>query len=1027
MKLYSKPFKALLALLSATCALAQPATTTTTTTSTTSTTTTEQAQPQVMTALVVTGSYLPPSALVGANPVTIIDSSVIASTGENNILEVLKRLDVSFTGNGNLGTELDNGGAGESYVALRNLTTLVLMDGQRITTSPFSNSSIASPAVDLNTIPLAMIDHIEVLKDGASTVYGSDAIGGVVNIITKKDFNGVEIYGGYGSSKSTNYTNRTYGFVAGITTDTTSITYGLDYFSNSQINTLNVPFARASLSQIAAHGVIPANTGAAYYSGSYPGRVNNDIFAGNPLAVGTPGYNAALTTPVVWASPLAVTPTTLTQLEAARVYLPLAGDPLDVQAGGPTLFNTAALGTGVVLPTDRRQFLTNADHKIFGESLEFTAQGFYTQTINGGSILAPSPLASLTSNNLVIPGNNPYNPFGTLLGVGQAAGSPTVRDRLLENGFRSSQNQSDVYRGLVALKGKINDDYSWTVSADYSRESTLQQVYGGANGAILNQLLIPELNAAGTAYVYNAAGKPLSNFVDPATGAKDLPVYNYFGDVGSNDPATVKAFSTTLFQDGITQLWDYKAIFTGTPVTLPAGKASFSLGAEYLKQNITGSVDGLYANGLALGYNPAATFAGGGYNTKAEFAELGIPIFSSTNALPGLHGLDLTLAGRHEKLDTGPSSNVPKVGLKWQPIDDSLTFRGTYSKGFISPTIYNLFGPPTGNSPYFTILTGNGSSSTGGALPGLPKTTGQFVTTSELPNSALKPSTSEATTLGFVYSPKQVRGFNLSVDYYHIHEEGVGSPDYTGAFASMNALGAASPYASGFTFADGTKLTTNAPNQVTSTNVGAFNIVKNPGGTQWTDGFDYDVSYILPFDDFGKFTVGVNGNIMDNYKFRTGPHSHYNQYAREFTSSINGFGGQNGLLPGYLVKPYVTWEDRGWTVDVDGTAIPSVTDSGSLFGDTTPGDTNSETINGQKYKIPAYFTADASISYDFGTRWGHDQAWGTIVKNLSITVGMNNLSNRGPEYVPSSTENNTDKINYDIIGRFTYVYVSKKF
>lgn len=976
---------------------------------------------------VVTGSYLPPASLVGSNPVTVIDGTAIPSLGDDNILQVLKRLDVSFTGNGNLGTELDNGGAGESYVALRNLTTLVLLDGQRLTSSPFSNSSIAAPAVDLNTIPLSMVDHIEVLKDGASTVYGSDAIGGVVNIITKKNFNGVELFGSYGSSKSTNYTTRTYGLVGGISTDTTSITYGLDYYSNSQVNSLNVPFARASLAQIAAHGVIPANTGAAYYSGSYPGRVNSDILAGNPLAVGAPGYNSAITTPVVWSSPTAIVPQTLAQLEAKGIYLPLSTVPLDVQAGGPTLFNTAALGTGVVLPTDRRQFLANADHSIFGDSLVLNVQGFYTQTINGGSILAPSPLSSLTSNNLVIPANNPYNPFGTLLGVGQAAGSPTIRTRLLENGFRSSQNQSDVYRGLVELKGKINDDYSWTVSTDYSRESTLQQIFGGANGAILNQLMIPELSATG-GYVYDpSTGRPLSNFVDPATGNKDLPVYNYFGNAGSNDPRTVKAFSTTLFQDGITQLWDDKAIFTGTPISLPAGKASFSLGAEYLKQNITGTVDGLYANGLALGYNPAATFAGGGYNTKAEFVELGLPVFSSANALPGLHSLDVTLAGRHEKLSTGPTSNVPKIGVKWQPIDDTLTFRGTYSQGFISPTIYNLFGPPVGNSPYFTILAGNGSSSSGGALPGLVKTTGQFVTTSELPNPALKPSTSEATTAGFVYSPKQLRGLTITLDYYHIHEEGVGSPDYTGAFASLNASGSASPFASGFTFADGTKLTTTAPNQVTSTNVGSFNIVKNPGGTQWTDGFDYDVDYILPNKDWGKWTVGVNGNITDNYKFRTGPHSHYNQYAREFTSSINGFGGQNGLIPGYLVKPYVSWELKGWTVSVDGNYIPPVTDSGSLFGDTTPGDTNSETISGLKYTIPAYFTYDASISYDFGTHWGAGTVWGTAVKDLSITLSVNNVSNRNPEYIPSATENNTDKINYDVIGRFVSLYVTKKF
>jgi outer membrane receptor protein involved in Fe transport len=123
----------------------------------------------------------------------------------------------------------------------------------------------------------------------------------------------------------------------------------------------------------------------------------------------------------------------------------------------------------------------------------------------------------------------------------------------------------------------------------------------------------------------------------------------------------------------------------------------------------------------------------------------------------------------------------------------------------------------------------------------------------------------------------------------------------------------------------------------------------------------------------------------------------------------------------------VSWEYKGWMLDVDGNYVPPSTDSGTLFGDTTPGDKNSETVNGLKYKIPAYFSYDASLSYDFGTHWGTDTAFGEVVKNLSVTVSVNNIGNRQPPYIPSATENNTDKINYDIVGRFVSIYVSKKF
>src|SRR5271156_1806281 len=150
---------------------AQTTTTTTTTTPATAAPTTEPTE--VLQAYTVTGSYLPVSATVTASPVVTIESSDIGASGATDPLRLLRQLTPFFAGSGNQGTEANNGAAGESYVALRNLTTLVLIDGQRMTGSPFQSGTL----VDLNTIPTAMIDRIEVLKDGASTIYGTDAIG----------------------------------------------------------------------------------------------------------------------------------------------------------------------------------------------------------------------------------------------------------------------------------------------------------------------------------------------------------------------------------------------------------------------------------------------------------------------------------------------------------------------------------------------------------------------------------------------------------------------------------------------------------------------------------------------------------------------------------------------------------------------------------------------------------------------------------------------------------------------------------
>src|SRR5205814_9929923 len=139
-------------------------------------------KPVKMEKTVVTGSLIPTAETVGPAPVDVIGSEKIQQVGSQDVLATLKALNASFAGNGNIGQSLNNGGYGESYIAIRNLPTLVLVDGQRLNISPFS-TFVQTFAPDLNLIPVSMIDHIEVLKDGASTIYGSDALGGVVHII----------------------------------------------------------------------------------------------------------------------------------------------------------------------------------------------------------------------------------------------------------------------------------------------------------------------------------------------------------------------------------------------------------------------------------------------------------------------------------------------------------------------------------------------------------------------------------------------------------------------------------------------------------------------------------------------------------------------------------------------------------------------------------------------------------------------------------------------------------------------------
>jgi iron complex outermembrane receptor protein len=763
------------------------------------------------------------------------------------------------------------------------------------------------------------------------------------------------------------------------------------------------------------------------YSGSYSGRVNNDILAGSPLAVGAPGYNAAIQTPPVKTSPTAA-PRTLADLEAAGVYIPISSTPAGAAVGSTSILNTTLFGNPLIVPTKRNIYMLGGEKELYGKNLVVFGDFLYAQTINGGSGLAPSPITGLGAgggNTLTMPANNPYNPFGITLGIGQPAGAPSARLRTEDLGNRSSRNETNTWRTVVGLKGDLTDKYSWEATYNYSRSSASEKVLGGGNGANMNTAMIPLIQ--GGNYVYNAAGRPLSMLTD-ATG-NNLPVFDYLALPGFNDPATLNAIRVTLFKNEDTALHTEAFIFRGKPFELPAGEVGFALGAQGLREELSASVDGLYANGLALGYNAAKTFPGGGNhrNAKGAFLELGVPLVAPKQGVPMAYTLEATLADRYEKIQPGGNANTPKFGLRYLPFSDEFVVRGTYAKGFIAPSIYYLFGPSNSNSPSFTLPQGDGRTGSGGSLGSTITIQGNSV---ELANPTLTPSKSESWTGGIVYSPKRIKGLSFTLDYYWIKQNRVITPiDYTAIVADLNAKGAASQFnqdplhlGQGFVFADGTRLTSNDPNQVNHTNFGTINVARTPEGDQKTDGLDLSIDYRFRTDTMGNFGVGAQGNILFNWKYRASPRNPYLQYARVMTDSTTGGGGYEGLLPSYTIKPYLNYSYKNLSAAIFGTYYPRVTVPGTLFG-TGKTTGNTYTLNGLASETPTYFRADITVSArlpDIG-----------LIKNTTFTVGANNAFNKSPPYVPGDgsfvAENNTVKNAYDIIGRFWFFELKKSF
>src|SRR5678815_1741794 len=219
---------------------------------------------------VVTGSLIPTAETVGAAPVETISAADIERTGATDVLDLVKRLSPTFSGNGNFGQTVNNGGFGESYLAIRNLPTLVMLNGRRLGNSSFSSTATGTGQVDLNTIPLAMIDRVEVLKEGASAQYGSQAIGGVVNIITKQNFSGAEIGGRYGfTTRDDDYYEYRASAVAGITTENATFTAGISYYKNTPLKSNDREVASEGILSRLEKNLVPPS----YISPSFPGRV----------------------------------------------------------------------------------------------------------------------------------------------------------------------------------------------------------------------------------------------------------------------------------------------------------------------------------------------------------------------------------------------------------------------------------------------------------------------------------------------------------------------------------------------------------------------------------------------------------------------------------------------------------------------------------------------------------------------------------------------------------------------------------
>lgn len=870
---------------------------------------------------VVTGSLIPIAADTPAVPVTVMNAADIANTGLNNDLtDVMKKANPFFFGRGNLGEDNSNtranGTNGASTVSLRNRSTLVLINGRRAAVSPVAATGGGS-FVDVSLIPVSAVDRIETLTDGASATYGSDAVSGVVNIILKSNYTGVEVGGNYSWSPDAGNraTRRAYASY-GASNDKTQVMVTGEWRSSDPLYQYERPWARDLFRTASYAGVITADGG-------------NTFYYLNP-SLNAPPKNLDLS---------------LADLLAQGIYTgPYDGNQI------LNFFDLSKKAT-MALKTNRRSGVASLQHK-FSDSLTGFADLLVTSSYTFSSLNAQPVSGSVA-------GDNPNNPL---------AGTVQARNRFVDFP-RLREGDALGMRGVFGLKGSLGSSWSWEAAVGLNRST--QHV---------TQTNLIDTNA------YNAAVKDLT--------------YNPFARVQA--PGVIEGMVGTGYQDYVSQLisWDLRA--SGEVYQLPAGAVQLGLGAETRTERTSMVNDRNDRLALWLGGTPTKPFAAR-QSIDGFSAELRIPVFGGGFTLPGFKTLEIGLAGRKEIYSSTTDPFVPKYSVRWMPFNDELVFRGTYGESFVAPTLFNLYGPS--NSGYTSSIIIN-RYDPNGTLIG-PTGNRQY-RSSGGSNPNLKPSQSRNWTVGFVWSPRAIKGFTLTFDWFNIDERDlVGNIPIATLLQSVEQFGAASPYAhqvrlgtsvAGEThFTDGAPIT--APGQVTSgasDSVWVTNPALNIAGN-WQDGADLRIDYVYDTKTWGRFNASIAGTYIRSYVQQSLPTT----APADFSGSFSG----TSSYPRWRTYTSLDWTFKDWVVGASQTYIPSMDDIGGVA----------------VAKVDSYQTFDVRASYAFRSWNSH---W---LKGLRLTVGVNNLFSADPPYIGSEQDQFRDVNTYDMFGRTYYVSASYKF
>lgn len=946
--------------------------------------------------IVVIGSYIEGVGDSGALPVTVLnreDLDVLGSISTGDLLVNIPSIgDIEFVDN-NTGT---NGARGDvTGINLRGLgsgRTLVLVNGRRVVGHPQSEAVDSVPVTFFNTnaVPAALIGRVEVLRDGASALYGSDAISGVVNLHLQDDYDGYFASGRYGSNSDTGFGEYSLaGRMGGdFNNGATSLALAASFDHRDDVFYTDLPQWYGTLDR---RNLLPDDwlgdtqfdnrSTLGPYGRFTAGQLDQDgVFQGIRVRQGATSLTASNggfhLQPAGFAGSLAEL--------GNGVFI----DDSSTQDVG---LRYDFIADEIITPeVDRYNFGGSATHKL-GNGIELFADAFYYNS-KSKTQRAPGPFdASLAY--ILVPASNYYNPFGP---VGSPNRLPNIDApaegldilivgyRPLELGPRIIEVEQDLYRVLGGVRGELAG-WDWETALGYSKDEATDEEFNRQSKTLLQDQL--------------------------ALSTPDA--FNPFGGPNANPESVLSQIRISSVRRGEASLLTWDGRFSrGDLFKMPAGDVGAALGVEFRSEEIFEDsdprLDGTltFTNGAVpdesdlVGVSATRDF-GGDRDVWSAYGELAIPLVGEANRLPLVHALNVQLAGRFEESSDFGDTFKPKIAGHWF-LNSALSARGSYSEGFRAPNLVELNqGTITRRNqgdqdPYRAPVTGTANDIGDTYRPSIREG-----------NPDLEPEESTSKNIGVIFAPEDgpFKNFRLALDWWSVETENAittlgverlleddfalliagqpGSPNVVRADVTQEDLDAFAAY-----------------------NLANPNAQRTPVGEVLfvIDGYinlderkveGVDIAFNYEFPEWAAGTFSISGDLTKLLTFEeTRPEGTFNELRR------------NGN-PRWRASGQVRWDRGPWSAAANIRYVSTVFDTSA---------TNNTT--GQFWPVDDWISVSTLIGYDFGETPGP-------LSGVNARLGVRNIFNELPPFADESAGYLSGL--YSGEGRVIYGQVSKEF